>query len=232
MKLPWKVARTGRRLKTKAIALLTGAVAVREPLQRSTTNYTGKRLDERIGSRAANVESILIQIVGEVSQQECDHCLQNNGPWAKCVRFLDVDRIVTACGNCQWNGRADRCSFYQHPLIPENSSQGHRRGRSSQSSINTLEVRLDIQGDKAEAGLAMVENLERALRRVQAEIGLDDSRNEAIHNAIRAENFAELIVPARAFIPTTTPDQHRAEFDNMLQMVAAIRDNFANIQRS
>jgi hypothetical protein len=78
----------------------------------------------------------------------------------------------------------------------------------------------------------MVENLERALRRVQAEIGLDDSRNEAIHNAIRAENFAELIVPARAFIPTTTPDQHRAEFDNMLQMVAAIRDNFANIQRS
>jgi hypothetical protein len=42
---------------------------MREPLQRSTTIYTGKRLDERIGNRAANVESILIQIVGEVSQQ-------------------------------------------------------------------------------------------------------------------------------------------------------------------
>jgi hypothetical protein len=35
-------------------------VAMREPLQRSTTIYTGKRLDERIGNRAANVESILI----------------------------------------------------------------------------------------------------------------------------------------------------------------------------
>ncbi|KAJ6190536.1 hypothetical protein N7519_000557 [Penicillium mononematosum] len=187
MKLLWKVARTGRRLKTKAITLLTGAVAVREPLQRSTTNYTGKRLDERIGSRAANVESILILIVGEVSQQECGNCLANNGPWAKCVRFLDIDRTITASPACS------------------REFPGHRRGRSSQSSINSLDVRLNIQGDKAEAGLAMVENLERALRRMQAEIGLDDSRNEAIHNAMRAENFAELIVPARAFTPTTTP---------------------------
>ncbi|KAJ5859437.1 hypothetical protein N7534_004714 [Penicillium rubens] len=50
-------------------AMKLPVVAMREPLQRSTTIYTGKRLDERIGSRAANVESILIQIVGEVSQQ-------------------------------------------------------------------------------------------------------------------------------------------------------------------
>jgi hypothetical protein len=65
--LPWKVAHARRKLKTKTITLLTGVVAVRELLQRSTTNYTRKRLDERIGSRAANVKSILIQIVGEVS---------------------------------------------------------------------------------------------------------------------------------------------------------------------
>ncbi|KAJ9483857.1 hypothetical protein VN97_g9540 [Penicillium thymicola] len=82
---------------------------------------------------------------------------------------------------------------------------GYRRGRSSQSSINTLEVRLNVQGDKAEAGLAMVENLERALRRMQAEIGLDDSKNEAIHNAMRAENLADLIVPVRAFILPAPP---------------------------
>jgi hypothetical protein len=60
---------------------------VREPLQRSTTHYTGKCLDERIGSKAANVASILIQIMGEVSPQECTcaNCLQNDGPWAKCI---------------------------------------------------------------------------------------------------------------------------------------------------
>lgn len=68
--------------------------------------------------------------------------------------------------------------FYQHPLVPENF-QGPRRGRSSRSSISTSEVRLNVQGDKAGAGLAMVENLERALRKIQAEIGLDDSTNAA-----------------------------------------------------
>ncbi|CAP98253.1 hypothetical protein PCH_Pc22g09650 [Penicillium rubens Wisconsin 54-1255] len=108
MTVPWKVARNARKLKTRAIARLKQATAVREPLQRSTTHYTGKRLDERIGRKAGNVESILIQIAGEVSQQECGNCLQNDGPWAKCVRYHDIDRVVTACGNCQWNGRATR----------------------------------------------------------------------------------------------------------------------------
>ncbi|CRL21983.1 Protein of unknown function DUF3716 [Penicillium camemberti] len=86
MTVPWKVARNARKLKTRTIAKLKQATPVREPLQRSTTHCTGKRLDERIGSKAANVESILIQIVGEVSHQECTNCLQNDGPWAKCVR--------------------------------------------------------------------------------------------------------------------------------------------------
>ncbi|CAI7604699.1 unnamed protein product [Penicillium discolor] len=78
MPVPWKVARNARKLKTRAIATLKQATAVREPLQRSTTHYTGKRLDEGICSKSANVESILIQIVGEVSQQECTNCLQND----------------------------------------------------------------------------------------------------------------------------------------------------------
>lgn len=112
------MARAGQKIKIKTITILTGAVAVREPLQRSTTIYTGKRLDERIGSRAANVESILIQIVGEVSQQECDNCLKNNGPWTKYVRFLDIDRTVTACGNCQWNGQQSGVISTSSRLLP------------------------------------------------------------------------------------------------------------------
>ncbi|KAJ9483966.1 hypothetical protein VN97_g9423 [Penicillium thymicola] len=133
MKLPWKVARAGRKLKTKTITILTGGVAMREPLQRSTTNYTGKRLDERIGSRAANDESILIQIVEEVSQQKCTNRLQNNGPSAKC---------------------------------------GPHRGWSSRSSINTSEVGLNVQGDKAGAGLAMVENRSARSARYRPRSGL------------------------------------------------------------
>lgn len=149
MTVPWKVARNARKIKTRAISKLKQATAVREPLQRSMTNYTGKRLDERIGSKAANVESILIQIVGEVSQQECTNCQQNDGPWAKCVRYHDIDRVVTACGNCQWNGRAVRCDFFQLPLAPE-TSRGHRRNRSSQSS---MEIRVITHHEQAETGL-------------------------------------------------------------------------------
>lgn len=62
----WKVTQNRRNIKTKAIALLDRAVTVGEPLQRSTTHHTGKSLDKRIGSKAANVESILIRIVREV----------------------------------------------------------------------------------------------------------------------------------------------------------------------
>lgn len=228
MKVPWKVARNARRLKTRAIAKLKQATPVREPLQRSTTHYTGKRMDERIGSRAANVESILIQIVGEVSQQECANCLQNDGPWAKCVRYHDIDRVVTACGNCQWNGRAVRCDFFQLPLVPE-TSHGHRRNRSSQSS---MEIRVITHHEQAETGLQAVERLEEYVRRIQAELGLHDSRNAAIHNAIMAENFAELVVPARAFIPTTTADDHQAQFDRVLSMISSVKEQLVNIQRT
>ncbi|KAJ5470942.1 hypothetical protein N7530_008299 [Penicillium desertorum] len=208
MTVPWKVARKARKLQTRAITLLKGATTVREPLQRSSTLYTGKRLDERIGSKAANVEPILIQIVGEISQQECTSCLQNNGPWAKCIRFHDIDRIVTACGNCQWNGQERRCDFFQLPLIPD-TPRGHQRGRSSQSSITSLEVRMNSCNNKAEAGLVATE-LEQVVRQLQAEV----------------------IVPARAFIPTTTPDQRKAQFDRILGMLSTIKEQFANIQHT
>jgi hypothetical protein len=73
-----------------------GADSVREPTQRFTTRYTGKRMDERIGASAANVKSVLVQIGGEVSQQERQSCQKNRGPWAHCVRFHDLNRTLTA----------------------------------------------------------------------------------------------------------------------------------------
>ncbi|KAJ5770924.1 uncharacterized protein N7511_002975 [Penicillium nucicola] len=94
--LPWKVARHGKFIKTDAIKMLKEAPSRREPVQRSSTGYTGKRLDERIGTQAANVESVLIQIVGETSYQECTNCLKNNGPWAHCIRYDNINWTVSA----------------------------------------------------------------------------------------------------------------------------------------
>ena len=65
--LPWKVARTGQRIKTKATRRLMMGESQREPMQRSTIQYTGKRMDERVVALAANVESLLIQIPGQGS---------------------------------------------------------------------------------------------------------------------------------------------------------------------
>lgn len=72
-----------------------------------------------------------------------------------------------------------------------------------------MEIRVITHHEQAETGLAAVERLEDYVRHVQAEVGLHDSRNAAIQNAIRPENFADLVVPARAFLfqlpqPTTT----------------------------
>ncbi|KAJ5202294.1 hypothetical protein N7449_004373 [Penicillium cf. viridicatum] len=198
MTVPWKAARNARKIKTRAIALLKEATLVREPLQRSTTHYTGKRLDERIGSKAANVESVLIRI--------------NDGPWAKCIRFHNIDRVVTGCGNCQWNGRAACYDFSQLPLTPE-TSRGHQRNRSSQSS---MEIRVFTHHEKAESGLAATERLEQYVRRMQVE----------------ADNFAELVVPDRAFIPRTTADDHQAQFDRILSMVNSIKEQLVTIQRT
>ncbi|KAJ6186420.1 hypothetical protein N7519_007721 [Penicillium mononematosum] len=114
--------------------------------------------------------------VGEVSQQECGNCLQNDGPWAKCVRYHDIDPVFPACGN-------------------------------------------------------FVERLEEYVHRMQAELGLHDSQTAAIHNAIMAENLAELVVPARAFIPTTA-DDHQAQFNRMLSMINSVKEQLVNILRT
>lgn len=50
-----------------AVKFLKNADNLHEPMQRSTTNYTGKRLDERISSESSNLESVLVQIVGTLS---------------------------------------------------------------------------------------------------------------------------------------------------------------------
>ncbi|KAJ5479953.1 hypothetical protein N7530_005462 [Penicillium desertorum] len=71
--------------------------------------------------------------------------------------------------------------------------------------------------------------MEQAIRKMQAEIAIDDNRNAAIHETMRAGNSTELIVPTRAFIPTTPPEQHRMQFDEVLEMLPSIKEHFYTI---
>ncbi|KAJ5800793.1 uncharacterized protein N7518_002861 [Penicillium psychrosexuale] len=190
--IPWQVARNGRHIKTKAIALLINAVPAREPLQRSITR---ERLDERIGSKAAKFESVLIQIVGEIPDRNAHTARETMGPEQNA---LDTPR-------------------------------GHQRGRSSRSSISPLKLRLNITTQKADAGIALIKRMEQAVRKLQAEIAIDD-RNAAIHEAIHADNYTELIVPARALIPATTPEQRTRQFDDILGMIANLKELYSTIQ--
>lgn len=186
MSLPWKVARSARFIKTEAIKVMKGATTVRDPLQRSSTRYTSKRMDEKIRSSAANVESAMIQIVGEVSQQECNSCQKRNGPWAQCIRFQDIDRTVSSCGNCHWNGQQRRCSYYQAP-VSQASTPTHRRHRSSTDS---LQLRDEQIAEEANARMRATGELRQVVRGLQAEMNIDAVQNAAIHRAMQAENFA------------------------------------------
>lgn len=61
-----------------------------------------EHLDERISSKAANLESILIHFVGEISQQEWTSCLQNNGSGPSVYESMTLigssQRVETARG--------------------------------------------------------------------------------------------------------------------------------------
>lgn len=113
--------------------------ALRERMAREGAFWSGKREDERIGDRIANVESAMIQCVGKVMERQCKCCRKLLGPWAKCVQVEGAEGDLLACGNCRWNGQYRRCCFWQEGQADTSSPPprpGHRRGRSSQSSLD------------------------------------------------------------------------------------------------
>lgn len=100
--------------------------------------------------------------------------------------------------------------------------------------VSGFSIHVLTHHEKAESGLAATERLEQYVRRMQVEVGLYDSQNAAIHNAIQADNFAELVALARAFILRTTADDHQAQaqFDRILAMINGIKEQFVTIQRT
>lgn len=197
-----------------------GAESQREPTQRSSTGYTGKRLDERVGANAANVDSILTQVVGCMSPQECTSCLKGQGPWAHCVRFHDPDRTVTACGNCQWNGKKQRCDFYQLPVGGE-VTQGHRRGEPS-TSTGSQRVVLGVNTEVAANRRRLLEELREATQRLQARVTMDYVKLGAIREMMERNDSPDIIPSIQALLPTTTAEDIKAEFDTLIAMVGEL----------
>lgn len=192
---------------------MKGATAVREPLQRSFTRYTGKRMDERIGSSAADVESAMIQVVGQVCEQECVSCQKRDEPWAQCIRFHDLDRTVSSFGNCHWNGQQRQCNYYHAP-VSQASTQTHRRHRSSADSIHLHD---DHIAEEARAGMRATEELEQVVRSLQAEMNMD-----AVQNAARICIYPFLIWP---FDSRTTTSWVRDFSRRFLEQLAFERQN-------
>lgn len=202
------------------------APSVREPLQRTKTEYTAQRLDDRIGYDTANAESVLIQITGVVSQQQCSNCLKATGPWSQCVRFHDTQRSVTACGNCHWNGRKKRCDFYEPPA-DDKAPGGHQMDRSSTSSVRSHVASPGEDEDRVSVSISAIEELKRAVLQMQSEGTIEEAKITAIRMLLQSDNVGDSITAMRTLIPDSTSEQRRAQFDRILGMIDGMKEAHA-----
>lgn len=116
MRLPFRTTLDGLVYKSKALEELHQQPVIRGRLTRSIRKMTCAKLTGFFESNIVNIESAIIQIVGEISPEPCSQCLRQQGPWAKCVVFKSPSNLTQACGNCHWSGKGPRCGFYSEEL--------------------------------------------------------------------------------------------------------------------
>ncbi|KAJ5101348.1 hypothetical protein NUU61_003570 [Penicillium alfredii] len=85
--LRWKVARQRGYIKSPILDTLMSEEKQREPFLRHNKGWPAKRLDEMIDSNKCNVESAMLQVVGDIARAPCASCQRGNGPWAQCVKY-------------------------------------------------------------------------------------------------------------------------------------------------
>ncbi|KAJ5371357.1 uncharacterized protein N7496_007449 [Penicillium cataractarum] len=149
-------------------------------MSRSGFFWSGKRQEERISERLANVESAVIQCLGEVQVDECDCCKKSYGPWAKCIRMSDGEGDLLACGNCRWNGNYKRCTFWQAEQDEKTlagGASGHRRAKPSISKDMTKNAFNEIE--KLRNAVVDIAGQIKQLCQGQQQ-GLDENRTEQV----------------------------------------------------
>lgn len=96
----WRADRGDRKFKTGDLQRFAVAPSLREPMEQSSTRWTGKRMDEKICARVANIGSVVIKIVGQVQAAVCSDCRRDKGPWSQLVLLTGLTSTLTVCSNC------------------------------------------------------------------------------------------------------------------------------------
>lgn len=89
--VPWKEAATGRKLKNKRLGELIKMSPKRELMAHQGFFRSGKHEEERISDQFANIESAVIQCLGDVQEDQCVDCLKHPGPWV-CSPFPPTNK--------------------------------------------------------------------------------------------------------------------------------------------
>lgn len=102
------------------VTLKTTKEETRALLDRQALRWPVLRLKYKGGApnltKDINIQAICVQIVGDLAEQPCGHCLRGHGNFDKCVR-LSGWSAVGACANCCFNNDPTRCNFHGKPRI-------------------------------------------------------------------------------------------------------------------
>ena len=139
-RVKWEKAVKGTRPKSNLLGLLLSMPNVNEPILRVATrnSWTPSLFSEKIGASLANVEAVLIQVVGTRAEVPCTHCQEGLGPFAHCVRIAGDQ---TDCGNCHWGGNQRRCSFNTAPATPAPTRVRRRKMTDEQYRAHQQTIR-------------------------------------------------------------------------------------------
>lgn len=144
--IPWPVAIKGKQLKSDLLRSLVGKPSKNELSIRwgERARWTPSATAAKIGSRIANVEAALIQIVGTESSPACDTCQKDFGPFSHCVTAPGA----LECGNCHWSGNASRCTLPPTPIATP-APTSHPRTFSEEQRREWETRRADVQAEQA-----------------------------------------------------------------------------------
>lgn len=57
----------------------------------------------------SQAQSIVCQAIGQLAEEPCKHCKDENGPYTTCKFLPQI--MHGACANCHWSAAGDRCSI-------------------------------------------------------------------------------------------------------------------------
>ncbi|KAJ5888425.1 hypothetical protein N7495_008466 [Penicillium taxi] len=107
--LKWSESMEKKFHKSQLLQDLIDMPSLQEPTLRVEKEqiWTPALFSECLEGSMKNIESALIQVVGNCEEMPCKHCINGHGLFAHCLRVPNTP----ACGNCHWAANGARCSF-------------------------------------------------------------------------------------------------------------------------